>query len=285
MKVALLTGGGDCPGLNAVIRAAVRKGERRYGDELLGFRDGWKGPIEDVTMSLDVHEMRGSLPRGGTVLGSSRTNPYKVEGGPEAVKATLARNGVDALIAIGGEDTLGVAARLYDEGVSVVGVPEELVAPITTTTEAGSDAPTRTREIWFLSDDMLRSTPREVEVRAGIAGAIEAVLAGPSPQEQTASLTTSIPAGTELLEVRQAEDSGLLTIDLTDELQLQEGSELRNAVAQLVYTATSFNDTSDQVRFQIDGQVVSVPADEGATASVVTRADYADLDPAVADGP
>jgi len=126
MKVALLTGGGDCPGLNAVIRAAVRKGERRYGDELLGFRDGWKGPIEDVTMSLDVHEMRGSLPRGGTVLGSSRTNPYKVEGGPEAVKATLARNGVDALIAIGGEDTLGVAARLYDEGVSVVGVPKTI---------------------------------------------------------------------------------------------------------------------------------------------------------------
>jgi len=201
-----------------------------------------------------------------------------------ATTATTARMAalVLALALLGG---CGIESDSSPRELAEDQVPEELVAPITTTTEAGSDAPTRTREIWFLSDDMLRSTPREVEVRAGIAGAIEAVLAGPSPQEQTASLTTSIPAGTELLEVRQAEDSGLLTIDLTDELQLQEGSELRNAVAQLVYTATSFNDTSDQVRFQIDGQVVSVPADEGATASVVTRADYADLDPALADGP
>ncbi|OWY61452.1 6-phosphofructokinase, partial [cyanobacterium TDX16] len=126
MKVALLTGGGDCPGLNAVIRAAVRKGERRYGDTLVGFRDGWKGAIEGLTMPLDVEAMRGTLPKGGTVLGSSRTNPYKVEGGPERVRDTLAANGIDALIAIGGEDTLGVAARLHDEGVPVVGVPKTI---------------------------------------------------------------------------------------------------------------------------------------------------------------
>ena len=126
MKVAMLTGGGDCPGLNAVLRAAVRKGEERYGDELLGFRDGWKGVVEDITEPLNVARMRGTLPRGGTILGSSRTNPYKVDGGVDRVKSTLRTHNVDALIAIGGEDTLGVASKLHDEGVNVVGVPKTI---------------------------------------------------------------------------------------------------------------------------------------------------------------
>src|SRR4029079_2190202 len=126
MKVGMLTGGGDCPGLNAVLRAAVRKAEVHYGDELIGFRDGWKGVVENLTISLDIERMRGTLPRGGTVLGSSRTNPYKVEGGVDAVKATLAELGVDALIAIGGEDTLGVASKLHADGVAVVGVPKTI---------------------------------------------------------------------------------------------------------------------------------------------------------------
>ena len=126
MRVAMLTGGGDCPGLNAVMRAVSRKGERFYGDELLGFRDGWKGVLEGRTMPLGVEAMRGTLPRGGTVLGSSRTNPYKVDGGPEQVKATLAELRVDALVAIGGEDTLGVAHRLAEDGVAVVGVPKTI---------------------------------------------------------------------------------------------------------------------------------------------------------------
>ena len=126
MKVGVLTGGGDCPGLNAVIRAAVRKGERVYGDQLIGFRDGWKGPIEGLTMTLDVERCRGILPRGGTILGSSRTNPYKVDGGVDRVKATLAELEIDALIAIGGEDTLGVAHKLSGEGVPVVGVPKTI---------------------------------------------------------------------------------------------------------------------------------------------------------------
>ncbi|MBA3655705.1 MAG: 6-phosphofructokinase [Actinobacteria bacterium] len=126
MKVGVLTGGGDCPGLNAVIRAVVRKGERVYGDELIGFRDGWKGPIEGLTMPLDVERCRGLLPKGGTILGSSRTNPYKVDGGVDRLKANLAELGVDALIAIGGEDTLGVAHRLTSEGVPVVGVPKTI---------------------------------------------------------------------------------------------------------------------------------------------------------------
>jgi 6-phosphofructokinase 1 len=126
MRVGVLTGGGDCPGLNAVIRAVVRKGEHDHGDELVGFRDGWRGPIEGLTMPLSVEACRGILPRGGTILGSSRTNPYKVDGGAARVKETLARLGIDALVAIGGEDTLGVANRLTQEGVSVVGVPKTI---------------------------------------------------------------------------------------------------------------------------------------------------------------
>jgi 6-phosphofructokinase 1 len=126
MRVAMLTGGGDCPGLNAVMRAVVRKGETVYGDELVGFRDGWRGPLEGDLMPVSVETFRGTLPRGGTILGSSRTNPYKIDGGPERVRASLATHGIDALVAIGGEDTLGVAARLADEGVAVVGVPKTI---------------------------------------------------------------------------------------------------------------------------------------------------------------
>ena len=126
MRVGILTGGGDCPGLNAVIRAVVRKGEVRHGDTFIGFRDGWKGVMDGLTMPLDVEACRGILPRGGTILGSSRTNPFKVEGGPERCVATMGELGVDALIAIGGEDTLGVANRLFEQGVSVVGVPKTI---------------------------------------------------------------------------------------------------------------------------------------------------------------
>ena len=126
MRVAMLTGGGDCPGLNAVMRAVARKGERTYGDELIGFVDGWKGVLEGRTVPLGVEQLRGTLPRGGTVIGSSRTNPYKVDGGPEQVRKTLAELEVDALVAIGGEDTLGVAHRLAGEGVQVVGVPKTI---------------------------------------------------------------------------------------------------------------------------------------------------------------
>ncbi|MET0728532.1 MAG: 6-phosphofructokinase [Acidimicrobiales bacterium] len=126
MRVAMLTGGGDCPGLNAVMRAVTRKGERTYGDELIGFRDGWRGVLEGDTVPMSVELMRGTLPRGGTVLGSSRTNPYKIDGGPDKVRASLAEHGIDALIAIGGEDTLGVAHRLAGEGLPVVGVPKTI---------------------------------------------------------------------------------------------------------------------------------------------------------------
>lgn len=122
----MLTGGGDCPGLNAVIRAVVRKGVKEYGYEFVGFRDGWKGPLEGLTMPLDIKSTRGLLPRGGTILGSSRTNPFAIEGGVEKIKANLAASGIDALIAIGGEDTLGVATKLHGLGVHVVGVPKTI---------------------------------------------------------------------------------------------------------------------------------------------------------------
>jgi len=132
MRVGVLTGGGDCPGLNAVIRAVVRTGVAEYGYEFTGFRDGWRGPLEGDTMTLDVPAVRGILPRGGTILGSSRTNPLG-EGaaaggrsGLDRIKDNLARLDVDALVVIGGEDTLGVAARLYDEGVKIVGVPKTI---------------------------------------------------------------------------------------------------------------------------------------------------------------
>jgi len=126
MRVAMLTGGGDCPGLNAVMRAVVRKGERQYGDELVGFRDGWKGVLEGTVVPMDVEMMRGTLPRGGTIIGSSRTNPYKEQDGPARVRASLEEHGIDALIAIGGEDTLGVAHRLAQEGLPIVGVPKTI---------------------------------------------------------------------------------------------------------------------------------------------------------------
>jgi phosphofructokinase-like protein len=126
MRVGVLTGGGDCPGLNAVIRAVVRRGERHYGDELVGFTDGWRGVIKNTSTPLDVERCRGILPRGGTILGTSRTNPYKVDGGVDQAKATLRNQGIDALVAIGGEDTLGVAHKLSGEGVSVVGVPKTI---------------------------------------------------------------------------------------------------------------------------------------------------------------
>jgi len=126
MRVGVLTGGGDCPGLNAVIRAVVRKGVKQHGFEFVGFRDGWRGPLEGITMPLGIAECRGILPRGGTILGSSRTNPFKVDDGVQRIKDNLAAAGVDALVAIGGEDTLGVATKLADLGVNVVGVPKTI---------------------------------------------------------------------------------------------------------------------------------------------------------------
>jgi 6-phosphofructokinase 1 len=126
MRIGMLTGGGDCPGLNAVIRAVVRKGIDAYGDEIVGFRDGWRGVLEDSHSELTIESTRGILPRGGTILGSSRTNPYKRDDGVQRVGDVLEKLRLDGLIAIGGEDTLGVANRLDHDGVNVIGVPKTI---------------------------------------------------------------------------------------------------------------------------------------------------------------
>jgi ATP-dependent phosphofructokinase / diphosphate-dependent phosphofructokinase len=126
MRIGVLTGGGDCPGLNAVIRAIVRKGIDSYRDEVVGFRDGWRGVLEDEHEDLTIESTRGILHRGGTILGTSRTNPFKHEDGAARVRQTVADLELDGLIAIGGEDTLGVANQLNGDGVPVLGVPKTI---------------------------------------------------------------------------------------------------------------------------------------------------------------
>jgi ATP-dependent phosphofructokinase / diphosphate-dependent phosphofructokinase len=126
MRIGVLTGGGDCPGLNAVIRAVVRKAERHYGDEIIGFRDGWRGVVDDDAMMLDVEACRGLLPMGGTIIGTSRTTPFHREDGVERVRQTFADRALDALIAIGGEGTLACTKELCDMGFPLVGVPKTI---------------------------------------------------------------------------------------------------------------------------------------------------------------
>jgi len=127
VRIGVLTGGGDCPGLNAAIRAIVRKGIDTYGHAIIGFRDGWRGPLEALHEELTIESTRGILPRGGTILGTSRTNPFKRDDGARAVRDTMETLRLDGLIAIGGEDTLGVAHRLHSEhGLPLLGVPKTI---------------------------------------------------------------------------------------------------------------------------------------------------------------
>ena len=133
MQIGILTGGGDCPGLNAVIRAAIRKG-LQYKFKCLGFRRGWAGLIEGDSQHLSLDDSSGILARGGTILGTSRTNPFKVEGGVKKILSNIKKFDIGALIAIGGDDTLGVASRLYkEEGVNLVGVPKTIDNDISAT--------------------------------------------------------------------------------------------------------------------------------------------------------
>jgi phosphofructokinase-like protein len=126
VKIGMLTGGGDCPGLNAVIRAVVRKGIFTYADEFVGFFEGWRGVLEDTSMPLNLDAVGGILPRGGTILRTSRTNPSKRPDGLDRCLATLEKNKIEALIAIGGDDTLSVAQKLYERGTKIVGVPKTI---------------------------------------------------------------------------------------------------------------------------------------------------------------
>jgi len=127
MRLGMLTGGGDCPGLNAVIRAVVRRTISKYGGNAIGFRYGWAGMIAGNAIDLGLDEISGILPRGGTILGTSRTNPYKSDGGVDAIIRRFKKEALDALVAVGGEDTLGVASRLYEEEkLPIIGVPKTI---------------------------------------------------------------------------------------------------------------------------------------------------------------
>ncbi|MBU6147323.1 MAG: ATP-dependent 6-phosphofructokinase [Actinomycetales bacterium] len=126
MRVGVLTGGGDAPGLNAVIRGLVVRGVEEFGFDFLGYRDGWKGPLTGLTMPLDIATVADIVSVGGTILGSSRTNPLKVDAGVERIVENLRSDGVEALVAIGGEDTLGVATHLTAAGCQVIGVPKTI---------------------------------------------------------------------------------------------------------------------------------------------------------------
>jgi ATP-dependent phosphofructokinase / diphosphate-dependent phosphofructokinase len=126
MRIGILTAGGDCPGLNAVLRAVVRKGQRHYGDEVLGFLDGYRGLMQDEYLALNVDLLRGTLPRGGTIIGTSRVNPFMAEGGVAKVFETFERNQLDALIVVGGEGSLSCASELAQKSLPVVGVPKTI---------------------------------------------------------------------------------------------------------------------------------------------------------------
>lgn len=126
MKIGILTGGGDAPGINAVIRAIVRKAIQGYGYETFGIKDGWLGLIQGGFTPLDMKSLSGLLPKGGTILGTSRTNPFKSADGPSRILKNVAEQSFGAIIAIGGDDTLGVAAKLYEMGLPVVGVPKTI---------------------------------------------------------------------------------------------------------------------------------------------------------------
>ncbi|MEM3549827.1 MAG: ATP-dependent 6-phosphofructokinase [Candidatus Bathyarchaeia archaeon] len=126
MKVGILSGGGDAPGINAVIRAVVRKGILNYGDEIVGIRDGWRGLLEGNFISMELNAIIGILHRGGSILGTSRTNPFKREKGPERIIENMAKVGMEAVVVIGGEDTLNVAYKMEGYGLKCVGVPKTI---------------------------------------------------------------------------------------------------------------------------------------------------------------
>ncbi len=126
MKVGILSGGGDAPGINAVIRAIVRKAIQEYEYETVGIKDGWRGVMDAEFITLNMKATSGLLPRGGSILGTSRTNPFKVKDGPQRIIENINKHKIDAVIAIGGDDTLGVARRMYEIGLPCVGVPKTI---------------------------------------------------------------------------------------------------------------------------------------------------------------
>jgi ATP-dependent phosphofructokinase / diphosphate-dependent phosphofructokinase len=195
MRIGMLTGGGDCPGLNAVIRAAVRKGIWHYGDEFVGFREGWRGVLDDRTMVLDLETTSGILQKGGTILRSSRTNVKKIPGGFEQCLAVIQKNKLDALIAMGGDDTQSISVELAKRGVNCVGVPKTIDndlsgtdvcfgfdTAVTIATEAvdrlhsTTEAHSRVQVVEVMGRDA-----GWIAITAGIAGGADVVLAPEKP--------------------------------------------------------------------------------------------------------
>ncbi|MGU3293842.1 6-phosphofructokinase [Williamsia sp. M5A3_1d] len=207
-KFGILTSGGDCPGLNAVIRGAVLKGETVYGQEFVGFRDGWRGLIEGDTMPLDRSSVRGLSREGGTILGTSRVGPYADHGGADIVKAVLADLGIDGVIAIGGEGTASASKRLYEDGINIVGVPKTIDNDLDATDYTfGFDTAV---EIATESIDRLRTTGNShkrcmvlevmgrhagwIALYSGIAGGAHAILIPEQPEslDQICAWVTSV---------------------------------------------------------------------------------------------
>ncbi len=195
MRFGVLTGGGDCPGLNAVIRAIVRKGLGPMQHSFVGFMDGWRGVVEDDSMELGEAEVRGILPRGGTILGSSGLHPYRVEDGPARVRATFERHGLDGLIAIGGEGTLSAALALADDGLPVIGVPKtidndlsgtDITVGFHTAVQVATDAIDRLHSTAESHDrvilvEVMGRHAGWIAVYAGMAGGADAILIPESP--------------------------------------------------------------------------------------------------------
>jgi 6-phosphofructokinase 1 len=191
MRLGVLTGGGDCPGLNAIIRAVVRGGAARHDHSFVGFRDGWRGVLEDEAIDLDLATTTGILHRGGTILGSSGANPYGAEDGPRSVAATMDRRGLDGLIVIGGEGTLGAAVRLHEEAdVPLVGVPKtidndvggtDVTVGFQTAVQVATDAIDRLHTTAESHDrvmivEVMGRRAGWIAVTAGLAGGADAIL-------------------------------------------------------------------------------------------------------------
>jgi ATP-dependent phosphofructokinase / diphosphate-dependent phosphofructokinase len=195
MRVGILTAGGDCPGLNAVIRAVVRKAERHYGDRIIGFHDGYRGVIENDWIELDVERCRGILPRGGTILGTSRIEPYSVHDGVERLRLTMSELGVGALIVVGGDGSLGAARDLHDDGIPVVGVPKtidndigatEMTFGFDTAVQIATDAIDRLHTTAESHDrvmvvEVMGRHAGHIAIRAGLAGGASLTLVPERP--------------------------------------------------------------------------------------------------------
>src|SRR5256885_4708991 len=210
MKVGMLTGGGDCPGLNAVIRAIVRKGSFHYEDEFVGFLEGWRGLLEDKSMPLDLSSVGGILPRGGTILRTSRTNPAKKPDGLDKCIATLEKHNIDALIAIGGDDTLSVAQKLHEKGVKVVGVPKNIDNDLAgtdytfgfdTAVNIGTEAIDRVHTTAEAHNrvmvvEVMGRDPARIAIHSGVAGGADVILIPERPFD--------IEKGSEKIRLRHA---------------------------------------------------------------------------------